>query len=332
MKVLVTGSLGQLGREVIKQLAAQVEQAAQAARAAQTAQAAQAAPTVRSDSGQSGGMHAPAGAEDHLPPDEIQVVGVDLGDLDIADLNATLAFCRDLKPDAILNCAAFTAVDVCESDPDAAYKANAIGPRNLAMAAAEIGAKLVHVSTDYVFDGTGVFNAQQRLRAYHEFDATNPQTVYGRSKLAGELYVQQFCHRWFILRTAWLYGDGNNFVKTMLKLASERDEVRVVADQHGTPTSARVLANCMLELLQTDAFGLYHATCEGETTWHGFTEEIFRQRGLGTKVTAVTTEEFPRPAPRPRYSVLDNSMLRLGGFTPFPDWKVELAQYLSTLG
>ena len=330
MKILVTGSLGQLGREVGKQLAT---------------------PEHLRVSGKSGPW---------IRPEEILVTGVDLGDLDIGDLDATLAFCRKLKPDAIINCAAFTAVDACESDPDAAYRANAIGPRNLAMAAAETGAKLIHVSTDYVFDGNGVLRnpavkaisadssstgnvvgmdasnagssrTDPKYRPYHEFDAPNPQSVYGRSKLAGEKFVREFCSRWFILRTAWLYGDGKNFVKTMLKLADGHDEVRVVADQHGTPTSARALAACMLELVQTEAYGAYHATCEGETTWHGFAEEIFRQRGLGTKVIPLTTEEFPTPTPRPKYSVLDNSMLRMGGFKEFPAWQDELRDYLKTL-
>lgn len=307
MNILVTGSLGQLGREVRRQLAL-------------------------SELSFFSGTSFESGKKDSL-----RVTGVDLGDLDISDLNATMAFCRELRPDVIINCAAHTAVDVCEAEPDAAYRANALGPRNLAMAAEEMGAKLVHISTDYVFDGEGLplsqpgDGPQAGFRHYHEFDRPNPQTVYGRSKLAGENFVQQFCSRWFILRTAWLYGDGNNFVKTMLKLASERDEVRVVADQSGTPTSSRALTACMLELLQTEAYGLYHATCEGETTWHGFAEEIFRLHGLLTKVTPVTTAEFPRPAPRPRYSVLDNSMLRMGGFSPFPLWQDELTLYLKTL-
>lgn len=307
MNILVTGSLGQLGREVRRQLAL------------------------------SESLLLPGTTDGFGKKDALRVTGVDLGDLDISDLNTTMAFCRELMPDVIINCAAHTAVDVCEAEPDAAYRANALGPRNLAMAAEEISAKLVHISTDYVFDGEGLplsqpgDGLQAGFRHYHEFDQPNPQTVYGRSKLAGENFVKQFCSRWFILRTAWLYGDGNNFVKTMLKLASERDEVRVVTDQSGTPTSARALAACMLELLQTEAYGLYHATCEGETTWHEFAEEIFRLRGLLTKVTPVTTAEFPRPALRPKYSVLDNSMLRMGGFSPFPLWQEELTLYLKTL-
>lgn len=307
MNILVTGSLGQLGREVRRQLAL-------------------------SDS-----LLLPGKIDGFGKKDELHVTGVDLGELDISDLNATMTFCHALKPDVIINCAAHTAVDICESEPDAAYRANALGPRNLAMAAEAMGVKLVHISTDYVFDGEGLpvrqpgDGLQTVFRHYHEFDRPNPKTVYGRSKLAGEHFVQQFCSRWFILRTAWLYGDGSNFVKTMLKLASERSEVRVVADQSGTPTSTRVLTACILELMQTEAYGLYHATCEGETTWHGFTEEIFRQRGLSAKVIPVTTAEFPRPAPRPKYSVLDNSMLRMGGFASFPSWQDELESYLKAL-
>ena len=316
MTILVTGCLGQLGREIQKQLeTAELKGPAGRARAAGC----------------------------------LRVVGVDLGDLDIGDLDQTLAFCRSIKPDAILNCAAFTAVDLCETEPDGAFRANALGPRNLAIAAAETGAKLVHVSTDYVFDGRGCpVKATERigdgmdymaptqalsdtLRPYREFDAPNPLTVYGQSKLAGETFVREFCSRWFILRTAWLYGDGNNFAKTMLKLAETRDEVKVVADQHGTPTSARALAAAMLEVMATDAYGLYHATCEGMTDWHAFAKEVFRLKGLPTRVVPITTAEFPKPTPRPHWSVLDNGMLRMQGFTPFPHWQEELERYLRTV-
>ncbi len=316
MRLLITGSLGQLGREIRKQL--------------------------ETDGWKGAAPHAGGSST-------LDVIGVDLDDLDIGSLDATLFFCREHRPDAILNCAAMTAVDLCETEPDAAFRANALGPRNLAIAAAEIGAKLVHVSTDYVFDGRGCpVKATDRigdgmnymaptealsgtLRPYREFDAPNPLTVYGQSKLAGETFVREFCDRWFILRTAWLYGDGGNFAKTMLKLAETRDEVKVVADQHGTPTSARALAAAMLEVLATDAYGLYHGTCEGMTDWHSFAREVFRLKGLSTRVAPITTDEFPKPTPRPHWSVLDNGMLRMQGFTPFPHWQEELERYLANL-
>ncbi len=291
MNIVITGSNGQLGREMIRQLSS--EEALQVI-------------------GQEG-----------FPwtPEEMFVTGVDLDDVDITDLSAITVFLESIKPDIIINCAAFTAVDKCETEQDTAYLANALGPRNLAIAADKLGAKLVHISTDYVFDGEG--NSH-----YNEFSTTNPKTVYGTSKLAGEQMVQQFCKKFFIFRTAWLYGDGNNFVKTMIKLGSERSELRVVDDQHGTPTSTRALTACILEVMQSEAYGIYHATCEGETSWHAFTQEIMKLMKMNTNVIPVSTTEYPRPAPRPKYSVLDNMMLRLNGFVAFPTWQNELTVYI----
>ena len=228
--------------------------------------------------------------------------------LDISDIDAVMSMAKSERPDVIINCAAFTNVDGCETNEDAAYKANAIGPRNLAIAASEVGAKLIHISTDYVFEGNG-------SRPYLEFDTPNPVSAYGRTKLAGENFVKEFADKYFILRTAWLYGDGKNFVKTMLRLAETHDEVSVVCDQKGSPTSAVELAKMIHFLEPTDSYGLYHATCEGDTNWADFTETIFKKKGLTTKVNHVTSEEYakmnPASANRPKYSILENKMLKL---------------------
>lgn len=253
--------------------------------------------------------------------DEAMLVCTDVGDLDIADNAQVMQYVRELQPDVIINCAAYTAVDACESAWDPAYRINAIGPRNLAIAAREVGAKLMHISTDYVFEG----NAG---RPYTEFDAVHPVSAYGRTKLEGERFVQQFADRYFILRTAWLYGDGHNFARTMLRLAENHDEVRVVCDQLGSPTSAAELAKVMHLLEPTENYGLFHATCEGSCSWADFAAEIFRLTGKTTRVTRVTTQEYGSPTKRPAYSVLDNYMLRLTTDYRMADWKDALQAYL----
>lgn len=255
---------------------------------------------------------------------EIECVNTDVAELDITNIDAVLKLVREVKPYAIVNCAAHTNVNACESQVDAAYRINAIGPRNLSIAATETGAKLIQVSTDYVFPGDGT-------RPYTEFDAVGPQSVYGASKLAGENFVKDFAKNYFIIRTAWLYGDGNNFVKTMLKLAETNDTVSVVKDQLGTPTSAKELAKAIAYLLPTDNYGVFHGTCEGDCSWADFAEEIFRLAGKNTNVKHITTEEFPTPAKRPAYSILDNYMLRLTTDFQFADWHDALVEYMKTL-
>lgn len=248
--------------------------------------------------------------------------------LDITNVDAVTSFAKSVKPDAIINCAAYTAVDKQESDVDLSYKINAIGPRNLAIAATETGASLVHVSTDYVFSGDG-------NRPYIEFDKTGPVSVYGKTKLAGEEFVKQLSDRFFIIRTAWLYGDGKNFVKTMLNLSEKYDEVSVVKDQLGTPTSTLELAKAIEYLLPTNNYGTFHGTCEGDTNWADFTEEIFRIAGKKTKVNHVTTAEYlaknPQAAPRPAYSILENYMLKLTTDFSFADWHDAISVYLKDL-
>ena len=249
--------------------------------------------------------------------------------LDISDIDQVMNFARAEKPDAIINCAAFTNVDGCETNEDAAFKANAIGPRNLAIASRETGAKLIHVSTDYVFEGNGT-------RPYVESDTPNPVSAYGRTKLAGEQFVRDFADRYFILRTAWLYGDGKNFVKTMLGAAQSRDEVSVVCDQKGSPTSAVELAKMIHFLEPTENYGIFHATCEGDTNWAEFTEEIYRKAGLSTKVNHLTSEEYaamnPAAANRPKYSILENRMLKLTTDKfMMADWHDALDYYLQNM-
>lgn len=248
--------------------------------------------------------------------------------LDITDVDAVMGLVRAEQPDVIINCAAHTNVDLCEKQWDSAYKINAIGPRNLSIAATAMGAKMIHVSTDYVFEGNGI-------RPYTEFDAPNPISAYGKTKLEGERFVQAFADRYFILRTAWLYGEGKNFVKTMLRLAETHEEVSVVEDQVGSPTSAVELARMIHYLEKTDNYGIFHATCEGDTNWADFAETIFKKAGKVTKVRHVSSEEYakmnPASAKRPAYSILDNYMLRLTGDYRMADWQDALDEYMKTL-
>ena len=255
---------------------------------------------------------------------EVELVNTDVAELDITNLEQTLEFVEKVKPYAIINCAAHTGVDACETDVENAYKINALGPRNLSIAASKVGAKMVQISTDYVFSGDAD-------KPYTEFDEPAPQGVYGKSKLEGELFVKQFADKFFIIRTAWLYGDGKNFVKTMLRLAETNDKVRVVSDQYGSPTSTKELAKIIDKLLWTENYGTYHGTCEGSCSWADFAKEIFRLAGKNTEVDYITTAEYPTPAKRPAYSVLEKFMLKLTvGYEP-ADWHYAIAEYIAEL-
>ena len=258
-----------------------------------------------------------------------ECVNTDVGELDITNVESVDRFVADVKPYAIINCAAHTNVNGCETDVDNAYRINAVGPRNLSIAASRYHAKLMHISTDYVFDG-------QASSPYTEFDVPNPQAVYGKTKLAGEQFVREFAREYFIIRTAWLYGDGKTFVRTMLGLAQKHDKVTVVGDQFGSPTSADELAGAIAHLLPTDNFGLFHGTCEGITNWADFTREIYRLAGKSTAVETVTTEQYGKSvtgvvAPRPAYSVLENYMLKLTTDYMFADWQKAAAEYIKGL-
>ncbi len=252
---------------------------------------------------------------------EYELINTDVGELDITSVDDVMKFVRDIRPYAIINCAAYTAVEACEKEEDLAFRINAIGARNLSIAANETGAKLMHISTDYVFDGEGT-------RPYRETDPTGPQGAYGRTKLAGEEFVKEFSDRHFILRTAWLYGEGKNFVRTMLRLSETNDKVRVVRDQVGSPTSAAELAKAIAYLLPTENYGLFHATCEGDCSWAQFTEEIFRLAGKKTVVEAITSEEYGAAVKRPSYSILDNYMFRMTSDFQFADWHDAIREYL----
>lgn len=255
---------------------------------------------------------------------EYELVNTDVGELDITKIDEVTGFVREVKPYAIINCAAYTAVEACEKEEDLAFRINAVGARNLSIAANETGAKLMHISTDYVFDGNGT-------RPYRETDPTGPQGAYGRTKLAGEAFVKEFSSRHFIIRTAWLYGDGKNFVKTMLRLSETNDKVRVVMDQVGSPTSAGELAKAIACLLPTENYGLFHGTCEGDCSWAQFTEEIFRLAGKSTVVEAITSEEYGAAATRPAYSILENYMLKMTTDFQFADWHDAIAEYIGNL-
>lgn len=250
-----------------------------------------------------------------------ELILTDYETLDITDCTAVAAFMKTIKPDAAIHCAAYTNVDGAESDYDGAFRVNVVGSQNIAAGCLEVGARLVYVSTDYVFDG-------QKQQSYREFDPINPQSVYGITKWQGEEMVRQILGRHYILRTAWLYGEGNNFVRTMLSLAEKNTTLRVVNDQIGTPTSTVDLARAIFALLAADAYGTYHATCQGQCSWYEFACEIFRQTGKQVEVLPVTTEEFPRPAKRPAHSVLDNYMLRMTVGDPMRNWQQALKEYL----
>lgn len=253
--------------------------------------------------------------------DDVFLINTDVAELDITDIDKVVAFVMEKKPDVIINCAAHTNVNACESQWDLAYKINAIGPRNLSIAATKAGAKMIHVSTDYVFDGTAT-------EPYNEFSPVAPLGAYGKTKLAGEEFVKQFADRFFIVRTAWLYGDGKNFVKTMLNLGKEKGEVSVVGDQIGSPTSAKELAKMIHVLEPTENYGVFHGTCEGYCSWADFAEKIFELAKMDVKVNHITTDEYPTPAKRPAYSVLDNYMLRLTTDFKFADWEDALKEYM----
>ena len=253
-------------------------------------------------------------------------MATDLPEMDITDVETVSAMIGDYKPDVVIHCAAYTQVDAAEEKMDLAWRINVIGAQNVAMACRSVNASMVYISTDYVFDG-------KLGRFYTEFDAVNPLGVYGKSKYAGEVLARQANERLYVLRTAWLYGEGPNFVRTMLKLGQERDELQVVNDQYGCPTSTVDLAEAVLRIIGTGRYGTYHVVGSGVTTWHGFARKVFELSGnTRVRVMPVTTEQFVRPALRPAYSPLDTRLLRLAlGWSPRP-WEEALTEYLQCEG
>lgn len=295
MKLLITGANGQLGRELQKQLAAGHSELGPLPAALQGAQA--------------------------LP--------TDLDTLDITDRAAVLDFVTAARPDVILSCGAFTNVDGCETNAQAAFQANALGPRNLAMAAEAVGAKLVHVSTDYVF--SGLPNGGVPL---DEAAPSAPLSAYGRTKLLGEEYARGFCSRTFVVRTAWLYGyEGKNFVFTMMNAGAKTGRLTVVNDQLGNPTNAVDLAHHLLKLAATEEYGVYHCTGEGVCSWYEFASEIIRLSGIPATVQPCTSEEYaaahPAAARRPAWSALENRMLACTVGDEMRPWREALAAFFA---
>ena len=245
--------------------------------------------------------------------------------LDITDKDNVFDVISENKPDIVINSAAYTDVDGCESNPDLAYDVNGEGVKNLALACREVDCPLVHISTDYVFNG-------ENTRPWVEDDETGPISVYGKSKLKGESYIQEILDRYFILRTAWLYGiNGRNFPKTMLELAQNHSEITVVYDEVGTPTYTPDLARAISELIETDYYGIYHLTNSGNCSWCEFARYIFEVAGADVNVVPVTASEFARPAPRPHYSVLENGNWIKNGFEPLRDYKEAVKEYIELI-
>lgn len=255
-----------------------------------------------------------------------EITAVDIEELDISDKDAVERLFSEKRFDAVINCAAYTNVNACETEQDMAFRANSIGPANLAGAAEKFGAELVHISTDYVFAGDG-------SSPYREWDICAPQSVYGKSKLLGEQYVREQCRRYYIVRTAWLYGyTGGNFVKTMIRINREKGECRVVNDQLGNPTNAADLAHHVLKLIGSGRYGVYHGTGNGVCSWYEFAKKIVEFAGIVSDVKPCSTEEYPTTAKRPAYSALENMMFKNTVGDEFRDWQTALKVFFDNGG
>jgi dTDP-4-dehydrorhamnose reductase len=259
-----------------------------------------------------------------------ETAGLTHADLDVSSLASTRKILSSIGPSVIVNTAAMHHVEKCEKEPERAYEINALGAQNVSIVAQELTAKLVHVSTDYVFDGS-------KKTPYVESDPAAPLNVYGNSKLAGENFIRQTAEKYFIVRTSALYGrnpcrakGGRNFVDLMLKLASERDELRVVDDEVISPTSTTELAKQIALLSQTDSYGLYHATAEGSCSWHEFARTIFEMTNTNVNLKIAAPGEFPAKVPRPKYSVLENRQLKTLALNSFGSWQQGLTSYLTS--
>ncbi len=292
MKIMITGCNGQLGNELISCL----------------------------EKGKSEIGAIPEILED------AEIVAVDIDILDITNFSAVEDFVNITQPDVIINCAAMTNVDGCETQLDVAFKANALGVKNLAVAAESIGAEFIHVSTDYVFAGDGT-------KPYIEWDTVNPQSAYGASKALGEKYALAFCKRTYIVRTSWLYGYiGKNFVKTVRRVLKEKGGITVVCDQRGNPTNANDLAHHLLKLIDSKEYGIFHCTGEGECSWYEFASKIAQLSGYSAEVVKpCTSEEYPSPTKRPAFSSLRNLALECTVGNEMRDWQTALEEYISNL-
>ena len=257
---------------------------------------------------------------DILPEKGHETIPLTRKDLDVSDPAAVERAMEDHAPDLVINAAAYTNVDACETERDLAYAVNALGPRNLAQSCERRGIPLLHVSTNYVFDGHGE-------RPYEPFDKPNPISAYGRSKLAGEEYVRDLCSRWFVVRTAGVYGRGHNFVRTMLRVAAERDTLKVKNDEFISPTNARDLAEGIVGVIEKGRYGLYHLTNGGSCSWYEFAGEIFTLAGVEVEVVPVPGSEYPLPAARPA-----NGVLSAVGSPKLRPWQDALQDYLRREG
>ncbi len=253
----------------------------------------------------------------------IEHLGVDKEDFDLTNEEDTKDFILNYKPDVVIHCAAYTAVDKAEDEKDLCYSINVQGTGYVAQACREMDAKMVYISTDYVFDG-------EKEEPYAVTDKPNPINHYGLTKYLGELEVQKYLENFFIVRTSWVFGkNGNNFVKTMLRLGQERKEIKVVSDQVGSPTYTYDLARLILDMIQTDKYGIYHATNEGYCSWYEFATEIFKVAGItDVKVLPIKSEEFPTKAERPKNSWLSKKELKSKSFITLPHWQEALKRYI----
>lgn len=257
-----------------------------------------------------------------LKNSEVEIFPFTKEELDITNLDHVYEVTRKIQPNIIINAAAYTKVDKAETERELAFSVNAYGQRNLAIAAEEVGAKICYISTDYVFDGLAT-------EPYEEHAVVNPLGVYGKSKYAGEQLTQTLSTKYFIVRTAWVYGEyGPNFVKTMLRLSEERTELGVVHDQIGSPTYTVDLASFVIELVKSDKYGIYHCTNSGTCSWYEFAKAIFEEVGKDIIVNPLTTDQYPTPAKRPNYSVLGNTTLIVNGFSPIRHWREGLKAFL----
>lgn len=279
MRILVTGVKGQLGHDVVNELA----------------------------------------KRGHTP------IGVDVEEMDITDASAVEKEMKKEPLDAVIHCAAYTAVDAAEDNREICMRVNAEGTRNIARVCRELDLKMVYISTDYVFDGEGE-------RPWEPDDPRDPLNVYGESKYQGELAVEEYLEKYFTVRIAWVFGvNGKNFIKTMLRLAESQKEINVVNDQIGSPTYTYDLAVLLADMVETEKYGRYHATNEGLCTWYEFAKEIFRQAGVDIRVNPVSSDEFPAKAKRPHNSRMDKRKLVQNGFRPLPPWQDALKRYLEII-
>ncbi|OLR60195.1 dTDP-4-dehydrorhamnose reductase [Anaerostipes sp. 494a] len=256
---------------------------------------------------------------------EIHAIGVDIDEMDITDADQVEKVIRDAAPDAVIHCAAYTAVDAAEENVDICRKVNAQGTENIAKVCETLDIKMMYISTDYVFNGQGE-------RPWEPDDEREPLNVYGQTKYEGELAVEKYVKKFFTVRIAWVFGiNGKNFIKTMLNLGKTHDKLTVVNDQTGSPTYTYDLARLLVDMIQTEKYGRYHATNEGLCTWYEFACEIFKQAGMDVSVSPVTSDEYLSKAKRPANSRMDKSKLAENGFQPLPEWQDALKRYLKEI-